>query len=139
MKPIRISSRLGRILTGAALAAIVSLGSGCFVAAVGAAGAAGAGTVAWVRGELSATLPQHVGHVSDAADRAVDQLQLAKIKEDRDSLSAKIEVRTAEDKKVEIRLSRQPDDATKVNIRVGVFGDEGLSRAILEKIKSNLG
>jgi hypothetical protein len=44
----------------------------------------------------------------------------------------------ASDTKIEIKLSKQADNTTKVEIRVATFGDEPMSRAILDCIKANL-
>lgn len=112
--------------------------SGCFLVAVGAAGAAGAGTVAYVRGELDATLGNQYNPVVDAAARAVSQLQFALISENRDAFNAEIIARTAQDKKIEIKISRQADDLTNLSIRIGMFGNEEESRAILDRVKADL-
>ena len=46
--------------------------------------------------------------------------------------------RTAEDKRVEIKLKTDNSHVVKVSIRVGIFGDSRISEAVLEKIKANL-
>ncbi len=46
--------------------------------------------------------------------------------------------RTAGDKKIKIVVDRVGDTVTNVNIRVGVFGDERISLALLDKIKADL-
>jgi hypothetical protein len=46
--------------------------------------------------------------------------------------------RNAADKKIKIEVERTGERLTKVTIRIGVFGDESLSMAILDKIKANL-
>jgi ABC-type glycerol-3-phosphate transport system substrate-binding protein len=122
-----------RLMLAAALLA-ASL-TGC-VAVV--AGAAGAGTVAWVRGELEATLDASCEKAATAANLAIKQLQFAKISEKKDALTAILIARTAEDKKVEIKVIKIGDQSAKVQIRVGVFGDEALSLTILDKIRTNL-
>jgi hypothetical protein len=122
-----------RLMLAAALLA-ASL-TGC-VAVV--AGAAGAGTVAWVRGELEATLDVSYEKAATAANLAIKQLQFAKISEKKDALTAILIARTAEDRKVEIKVIKVGDQSAKVQIRVGVFGDEALSLTILDKIKTNL-
>ncbi len=122
-----------RLMLAAALLA-ASL-TGC-VAVV--AGAAGAGTVAWVRGELEATLDANYEKAATAANLAIEQLQFAKISEKKDALTAILIARTAEDRKVEIKVIKVGDQSAKVQIRVGVFGDEALSLTILDKIKTNL-
>jgi hypothetical protein len=124
--------KYGMILAGLALLPLLS---GC-VAVL--AGAAGAGTVAWVEGRLDATLDANFDQAEKAADRAVTQLQFVKVNEEKDALTATLIARTAEDKKIEIKVVRVGDTTSRVQISVGVFGDEGQSLAILDKIKANL-
>lgn len=118
---------------GAVLAASAALQSGCIVVA---AGAAGAGAVAYVRGELESTLSGSYEAVERASNRALEQLQLVKINEKKDAFVAVITARTADDKKVVITVTKLATETTKVQIRVGVFGDEAKSLAILDKIKA---
>jgi hypothetical protein len=118
-----------------AVMALLPLLSGC-VAVL--AGAAGAGTVAWVEGRLDATLDASFDQAEKAANRAVTQLQFVKVNEKKDALTAIMIARTAEDKKIEIKVVRAGDTTSRVQISVGVFGDEGQSLAILDKIKANL-
>ena len=124
--------KYGMILAGLALLPLLS---GC-VAVL--AGAAGAGTVAWVQGRLDATLDANFDQAEKAANRAVTQLQFVKVNEKKDALTATMIARTAEDKKIEIKVVRAGDTTSRVQISVGVFGDEGQSLAILDKIKANL-
>ena len=124
--------KYGMILAGLALLPLLS---GC-VAVL--AGAAGAGTVAWVQGRLDATLDANFDQAEKAANRAVTQLQFVKVNEKKDALTATLIARTAEDKKIEIKVVRAGDTTSRVQISVGVFGDEGQSLAILDKIKANL-
>jgi hypothetical protein len=37
-----------------------------------------------------------------------------------------------------VKLEKQSDTVTEIRIRVGTFGDEALSRQILDKIKTHL-
>jgi hypothetical protein len=126
---------LCRALAALVLAAAVALHSGCLAVA---AGAAGAGTVAFVRGELAASLDQNFDRSVRATERAIADLKFAKISEKQDALVTVIVARTAEDKKIEIKVSSVSAAQAKVQIRVGVFGDEVLSQRILEKIRANL-
>jgi hypothetical protein len=123
-----------RLVLAAAALVLASL-TGC-VAVV--AGAAGAGAVAYVRGELESMLSAGYDNSADAANRAVQQLQFAKISERKDALTDIITVRTAGDRKVVIKIIKVADLNSKVKIRVGWFGDEALSLTILEKIRANL-
>lgn len=132
MKTPKILLQLAVVL---ALTATVTLNSGCIAVA---AGAAGAGAVAYIRGELDATVGNSYEATVRAANKAIEQLEFAPIGTRRDALSAKITARTAQDKKVEIEVTKVGNDLTRIQIRIGVFGDEKVSMTILEKIKGNL-
>ncbi len=112
----------------------LGLSSGCVVVAAGA----GAGAVAYVRGDLDTTLDAGLHRTVQASRSAIQQLAFAQVSEKSDALNGVIIARTAEDKKIEIKLERTGDNLTKIKIRVGVFGDEALSMALLDKIKANL-
>ena len=124
----------GWVVAGAMLGA-VALSSGC-VAVVAGAGAGAA--VAYVRGDLDATVNAGFEKAVRAANGAVADLKFAKVSERKDALQAIIIARNAADKKIEIRVDQLSERDSRVKIRVGVFGDEALSIAILDKIKANL-
>lgn len=124
-----------QITAALALAATVALSSGCIAVA---AGAAGAGAVAYIRGELDATVGNSYESVVRASGKALDQLEFVTIGTRKDALSARITARTAQDKKVEIEVTKVGDELTRIQIRIGVFGDEALSMTILDRIKANL-
>ena len=121
----------------ALLLAISSLwcAAGC-VAVVAGAGAGAA--VAYVRGDLDAVLDAGLDKSLRASNRAIDQLKFAKISQKEDALLAIVLARNAADKRIEIRLEKQGESLTKVKIRVGTFGDEVMSMAILDKIRASL-
>ena len=129
------SQFLLRALAALVLATALALRSGCFTVA---AGAAGAGTAAFVLGELPASLDQNFDRSVRAANRVIENPKFAKISETQDALVAVIVARTADDKKIEIKVSSVSSAQAKVQIRVDVFGDEALSQRILEKIRANL-
>jgi len=109
--------------------------SGC--AAV-IAGGAGAGTVAYIKGELQTNLEASLEKSVEATKLAVDNLKFKKISEQVDSLTGEIIARTAQDKKITIKLNKFTEKTTKISIRVGVFGDQSLSQSLLEEIKEKL-
>lgn len=117
-----------------ALAALPWL-TGCVVVA---AGAVGAGAVAYVRGELESSLEADLGTAYAAAQRALAKLEFARIEERQSGLDARLVHRTALDKRVEIRLKKVTDRLTKIEIRVGVVGDQELSLTLLDKIQAEL-
>ena len=108
--------------------------SGCLAVAAGA----GAGVVAYVRGDLETTLANDYTPVVGATRNAVKDLEFVKVSDNKDAFRAVFVSRTALDKKVEISLTNAGKNLTNIKIRVGVFGDEQLSLAILEKIKAGL-
>ena len=122
------------LASGLLLASTTLLTSGCLAVAAGA----GAGTVAYVRGELQSSLNGSLAQCTRATDKAIKQLKFAKIEEKSDALTSDIVARTAEDKRVEVKLTTDNNQVVKVSIRVGIFGDSRISEAVLEKIKANL-
>jgi len=128
----QLSTRLSLIL---ALGLLPFL-TGCVLAVAGAA--AGAGAVAYVRGELEASLEHNYAKVVDATRMALRDLEYAKISEKKDAIDAEFVYRTALDKKITVKLNRLTEKTTKVKIRVDLLGDEALSTSVLEKIKANL-
>ena len=117
------------------LTGVTVVQSGCLAVA---AGVAAAGTVVYIRGELQASLANPYGDVISATGKAIEKLQFRKISEKGDALKTVIVARTGSDKKIEITVKRVTDTLTKVEIRVGVFGDEALSMTVLDNIKQGL-
>ena len=107
---------------------------GCVVAAIGA----GAGTVAYVRGDLEVVESENLNSVYKAAEKAIEELELAVSKKTKDAMSAEIIARDSQDKKIKIKLSATAEGTTKLSIRVGLFGSETKSRLIYQQIKKNL-
>ena len=95
-------------------------------------------TVAWIRGALEVVLDNPVDQVGSAATKAVNDLKFNTVVSKVDVVSGKITAETAQGTDIGILLNKVSDRATKVSIRVGAFGDEALSRLILDEIKKNL-
>lgn len=123
---------IGLALTMIASAAVQP---GCV--AVAAAGAAG-GTVAYLRGDLEATLPSGMDETQQAVRNAIEDLDLASVSSKEDRLTAEYVARTAKDERVTIALERETDDSTAINIRVGRFGDRDRSLQIYDAISERL-
>jgi len=119
------------------LAGVLIFESGCAVLLVGAAAGAGAGTYAYVNGELKETDNVAYDTAGDATLAAMKDLGYAVVDNKKDALTTKITAVSTGDKKVYITLTKQSATATEISIRVGTFGDEALSRQILDKIKSH--
>lgn len=112
------------------------VGAGCVAAGAGAA--AGYGVFEYSAGE-------HVGVARGTLDK-VWHASIAALEQRGATIKAKVRERTearlrATDKdgsSIQIDLRIQSSEYTRVTVRVGVFGDEAASRAIVAKIKDNL-
>jgi hypothetical protein len=111
------------------------LNAGCAVALIGAGAA---GTVAYIRGDLTSTEPYEVSQVYQASQKAIADLGLARIKQSRDVLGAQIIARDALDKKITIKVKYHSEYSSKLSIRVAMFGSEEKSRQIYLKIRECL-
>lgn len=112
--------------------------SGCALLVVGGAAAAGAGTVAYVRGELQATVDGTLDRSWSALQSGLKDLQMPVTDQQKDGLSGKLTARAVGDKKVVLRLKKVTGTTTEIGIRVGTWGDEAKSRQILDQIKKHL-
>jgi hypothetical protein len=120
---------------GLALAlGIASSLSSCLVAAAGA-GAAG---TAYVMGSLDGTLPASPEQVVQASESVLKEKEMHMVSSEATGVDGKVVARTALDTKVDITIKRQDEKNSKISIRVGTFGDRGLSTEILEKIRAKL-
>lgn len=121
----------------AALLAVAALPwlTGCVVVA---AGAVGAGAVAYVRGELESSVEADLDTTYAAAQRALDKLEFARIEQRKSGVDAQLIHRTALDKRVEIKLKKITERLTKIEIRIGIVGDQELSLTLLDKIRAEL-
>jgi hypothetical protein len=121
-------------LTVLLLGAVASM-SGCLAAAVGAGAV---GTVAYIKGDLEAVEAKNIDAVYAATKKALKQLRLSVTRESKDAISGIITARDAQDKKVTIKLNSTAEGATKISVRVGLFGNETKSNLIYQRIHDNL-
>ena len=120
----------------ALLGIVIFLNTGCAAVLLGGgAAAAGAGTILFIKGELQSTENVSIDKAWRATVLAVDDLGFVVTSKEKDAVSAKLNALTADNKEVKITLNRKADKATQIAIRVGTFGDESLSRLILDKIR----
>lgn len=132
MKRSILSHCFRSIALVAMLAALIGAGTGCH-----AIRRASDDTVAYVRGELDTSLSHRFQDTVKATKAALEELKFTKVSTNEDALLAIFVVRTADNRKVEVRLTQVADKLTKVQIRVGTFGDESISYRVLERINAN--
>lgn len=129
---------MSKTLLCSAFLGIVLLSSCGCVAALLVGGGAGAGTVAYLKGELKSTEDAPIGSVWQAAHKAMKDLEFIVTSEEKDAFSAKLIAHGSDDTKMEIILESVSAKLTTLKIRVGIFGNESLSRLTLERIKKHL-
>jgi hypothetical protein len=113
------------------------LASGC-VAVVIAGAAAGAGTYVWANGKMSFETDHSIRECHSAATSALNELQIDIKNSMLDSLIAKIVGRTAVDEPVVVDIEPIDSRRTRVEVRVGTWGNKTQSRIILDGIQRHL-
>jgi hypothetical protein len=130
-----IKKHFPRVASCVLLALVLVCQSGCVAVAVGGAAA---GTVAYVRGDLEATVDAGYERSLRATKAGIERMRFSLVSERSDAVSGRFVARTALDKKIDVLVTKDGEKATKVRIRVGVFGDEQISLALLDAIKAGL-
>lgn len=126
MKYVRFLVVVGLLLSA-------SLSIGCPAVLVG--GAAGGGAMAYVRGELKTTEEVSLNRAWRASQMAMSDLEFTISNKEKDAFDARINASGAGGKAIDVALKKISPTRTEIRVRVGLFGDESLSRQILEGIK----
>lgn len=117
------------------LGTILVTQSGCLLAAA----AAGTGaTVAYVKGDLEADLDARPEAVVSATKAALQDMGFVVMRSSASSVDGRVFARTAQDKKINVDVESISEGTSRVSIRVETFGNEALSRQILDKIQEKL-
>ncbi len=88
--------------------------------------------------ELAAIEQAPIDRVYQATQDALHDLELRLVEKTKDRLNATVGARTAHDDRITVSLARVTGGVTDVKIRVGFWGDEAQSRAILTEIRKRL-
>jgi len=120
-------------LTALLVLSSVLLTSGCIVAAAGAAGG-----VLYAKGDLETTLANTPTKIAIATEKAFREMRISKTSAVSSDLDAEIIGRSTTDKRVTVKINAKGEKLSAISIRIGVFGDEDLSRVLFDKIKKNL-
>lgn len=109
--------------------------AGCGVVLIGGAAA---GTVGYMSGELTATLDSAYEQVVAATNRAIAENSIVEVTKTPEKYQVSYVLKTPQGDKVQLHVAYATKKLTDVSIRVGLFGDEPLSRHILNEIESRL-
>ena len=134
---MNISGRSRAATLALALMTALTAG-GCAALWIGAGAAAGAAGMAYVRGELRSNVNATPREVARAASDALETLGIHEISSSVSAVDARVIGRTAADRKVTIKTKVREEGESAVSIRVGVFGDEPLSRRIHQEMMRRL-
>ena len=127
--------RHGKWLLITLLGIISLINSGCAAVLLGGGAAAGAGTILYIKGELRSTEEVSLDTAWIATQTAIKDMEFVTGTAEKDAISAKLIAYTSDSREIQITLKRKSDKLTEIGIRVGTFGDESLSRLILENIR----
>ena len=94
--------------------------------------------VAWVRDALQTTVDSSLADTVKATSKALKNLQFAAIATKSDAISGIVTAKTARDEKIEITITSVTPTQTRLDIRVGSFGDKPVSQRILSEIVQEL-
>jgi len=120
-----------------ALAMVTLSASGCFWLAVGAVG--GVAGAVYYEGRLQQTLNADVAKCYQAAQQTLADLKLPVFENRVDAVTAHLESRYADDKRVWIDMEAVGSGSTKITIRVGVVEGKDRALAIMDGIKRHAG
>ncbi len=94
--------------------------------------------VAWVRDALQTTVDAPLDRTVKSTTRALQNLQFAAVATKADALAGVVTAQTARDEKIEITITSVTPVQTRLDIRVGAFGDRPVSQRILAEIQAEL-
>ncbi|MBS0186456.1 MAG: DUF3568 family protein [Planctomycetes bacterium] len=117
--------------------------SGCVTpfdfAANAGLGVAQAGTSSFIQGTLQAAFDRPMDEVVDAARRTLVKLGYAITREDIGPHYAQLLSSQADGSSIVVKFKKSSDTVTGLSIRVGFWGDNAVSRLMLEGIQKELG
>lgn len=133
--PIRLA-RVAALWAALATAALSS--GGCALVLLGGGAAAGAGAVAYAQGELSSPQAASLDTTWEATRTALRDMRYTITEQEKGERRASLTARGPDEEKVTIGLEAKSSNVTEIRIRVGMFGDETVSRQILAEIEKRL-
>ncbi len=121
---------------GVAGALLAAAGCAPTVVATAGFGALQAGTAAFINGELEAAQVAPLAAVRKATEEALAELQFEVVSQRHSETSASFHARETHGRSITIELRAKSPVVTKANIRVGLMGDQVMSRLILGEIQA---
>lgn len=129
------------LASGALRRLMAALAIACLTTGCGAlllVGGAGTSAIAFATGELRASEEAPLSRVHEATRLAVETLGYQEVEATLADSKIRWKGTTPSGDPVDIRLIAKGPELTDVRIRIGVFGNEGRSRLVLEQIRQSL-
>jgi len=101
-------------------------------------GGAGTSAIAFATGELRSTEKVPLAELDRACAAAIEALGYDKVERVEQPGKIRWRALTASGDAVDIHLTAEGTDKTRLRIRIGVFGDEARSRLVREQIQQSL-
>ena len=120
-----------------ALGVMALFGAGCAVVVVGAAAGAGVGAYAYIKGDVRSSEAVSLDTAIRATQAGLKDMGYVVTETTTSGSETKLTAYGPGSKKVRVTLEKLSGTVTQISIRVGTFGDEGLSAQILGKIRSH--
>jgi hypothetical protein len=137
-----LRTRIGLVLVAVAAPAVLCA-SGCLTpfdfAANAGLGIAQAGTSSFIQGTLQSAVDRPMEQVFEAAKRALAKLGYESTREDISEFYAQLQSNQSDGSTIVIKLKKSSPKVTGVSIRVGLWGDNAVSRLIFIEIEKELG
>jgi hypothetical protein len=89
-------------------------------------------------GTYSVNVDSTPDKVTDAANKACQDLKLSDINSNGSKVDGRVVARTAQGDDVTINIEQAGDNVSKVSVRVGSTGDQSISKQLVDRIKSHL-
>lgn len=102
-------------------------------------GLAQAGTSSFIQGTLQAAVDRPMEQVLEASKRALTKLGYESTRHDLSDFYAQLQSNQSDGSTIVIKLKKSSPKVTGVSIRVGVWGDNAVSRLIFLEIEKELG
>ena len=123
-----------KLIVAAVAAGLMLLNTGCLFLA---AGAAGAGTVAYTKGDLETSSEKPMAELYKVVEETCAEMDFEIYKQEQKEFSGLI-VCNSDFGKVAFTMKSKSPKETKLQIRVGTFGDKEASQLILDKLKPKI-
>lgn len=90
-----------------------------------------------ITGKISTDASVNLDHAYNAARDAIKDLRFTTVSEAQDALNGVIKAKTADDKSVEVRVTKLSDNITRIVVDAGVI-DRSLAESTMEAIRRKL-